>query len=159
MVSLSWKGLYDMISYDSKSKNSYVKNDKDTDACIKTILIFLQLFLPKTTAKKLVCTILITAGVSVSQIATLTSLSDRTVQSMGRSIKDGSIHKVLAHKKTSGRNRKTADVEEQILIELAQGNYHTQQQISVMIWEKFQIKISLPAVGRLLKKQDSKVEM
>lgn len=143
-----------MTSYDNKSKNSYVKDDNDSDSCMKAALNFLQLFLPKTTARKLMCVVLIAAGVSVSRIVTLTGLSDRTVRSTGRSVRDGSIGDVLAHKKTSGRSRKTAGVEEQILAELEHGDYHTQQQIADMIQEKFQIKISLPAVGRLLKKTD-----
>lgn len=143
-----------MTSYHNQSKNSYVKKDADANICMDTILTFLQLFLPKTTAKKVVCVVLIAAGVSVSQIAKITGLSDRTVQTTGRAVRDGSIGDVLAHKKTSGRNRKTADVEEQILAELEHGDYHTRQQIADMIKEKFQIKISLPAVGRLLKKTD-----
>lgn len=145
-----------MAHYDNKSKNSYVKDDSDSSACIKAALSFLQLFIPETTARKLVCVILIAAGVSVSRTAGLTGLSDRSVQSTGRAVRDGSIGDVLAHKKASGRNRKTADVEEQILAELENGNYHTRQQVADMIREKFQITVSLPAVGRLLKKTASR---
>ena len=149
-----------MTSYHNKSKNSYVKKDADANICMDTILTFLQLFLPKTTARKVVCVVLIAAGVSVSQIAKITGLSDRTVQTTGRAVRDGSIGDVLAHKKTSGRNRKTADVGEQILAELEHGDYHTRQQIADMIKEKFQITVSLPAVGRLLKKKRiSKIKM
>lgn len=147
-----------MTSYDNKSKNSYVKKDADANICMDTILTFLQLFLPKTTARKLVCVVLIAAGVSVSQIAKITGLSDRTIQATRRAVRDGSISDVLAHKKTSGRSRKTAGVEEQILAELEHGDYHTRQQIADMIKEKFQITVSLAAVGRLLKKTDFRDE-
>lgn len=143
-----------MPQYNNKSKNSYVKNDNDPIVCIKVAISFHRLFIPETTAWKLVCVILIAAGMPVSRIAGLVGLSDRSVQSTGRAVRDGSIGSVLAHKKASGRKSKTADVGAQILAGLENGNYHTRQQIADMIKEKFQITISLPAVGRLLKKTD-----
>lgn len=145
-----------MPQYNNKSQNSYVKNDTDSSVCIKAVISFLQLFIPETTARKLVCVILIAAGMPVSRIAVLAGLSDRSVQSAGRAVRDGSISSVLSHKKASGRKSKTADVETQILAELENGDYHTRQKIADMIKEKFQITISLPAVGRLLKKTDSR---
>lgn len=77
----------------------------------------------------------------------------KNIQSTGCAVRDGRISEMLAHKKNSGRKRKTAAVEEQIIAELETGSYHTRQQIADMIKEKFQITISLPAVGRLLKKR------
>lgn len=148
-----------MPQYNNKSKNPYVKNDSDSIVCIKAVISFLQLFIPATTARKLVCFILIAAGMPVSRIAGLVGLSDRSVQSAGRAVRDGSISSVLVRKKASGRKSKTADVEAQILAELENGNYHTRQQIADMIEEKFQITISLSAVGRLLKKRIQEVEM
>ena len=139
------------MSQYNKIKNRYVKTDRDRSASIKVVINFLQLFIPETTAKKLVCVILIAVGMSVVEIAELVGVSERSVQSTGRAIKDGSISSVLSHRKTSGRKSKTANVEEQILAELEKGNYHTRQQIADMIKEKFQITVSLPAVGRLLK--------
>lgn len=149
------KGLNAMSQHNKKSKNSYIKEDNDTIACIKAVINFLQLFIPVTTAKKLVCVILISTGMPVSQIVQFVGLSERSVQSTGRAVKDGSISSILAHKKTSGRKSKTANVEDQILEELENGNYHTRQQIADMIKDKFHITISLPAVGRILKKTDS----
>ena len=145
-----------MPQYDNKRKNSYVKNDSDSSACIKVVISFLKLFIPETTARKLVCVVLIATGMPVSQIAELVGMSDRSVQSAGRAVRDGSISSVLAHRKTSGRKSKTASVEDQILAELENGNYHTRQQIADMIKEKFQITVSLTAASQLLKKTDSK---
>ena len=142
-----------MPPYNDTSKNFYVKNDSDTRACIEVVLSFLQVLIPKTTARKLICVILIAAGMSVSRISELVGLSDRSVQSAGRAVRDGSIGNVLAHKKASGRKRKTTNVEDQIIAELENGNYHSRQQIADMIKEKFQITVSLSAVGRLLKKR------
>lgn len=148
-----------MTNYENKSKNAYVKNDSDSSACIKVALSFLQLFMPETTARKLLSVILLAAGMSVTRIVELTGLSDRSVRSTGRAVRDGRISDDLVHKKSSGRKRKTADVEEQILAELENGNYHTRQQVADMIKEKFQITVSLPAVGRLLKKRFQETEM
>ena len=118
------KGLYAMHPYNNKGQNSYVKDDSDSRACMEVVISFLQVFIPETTARKLICVILIAAGMSVSRISELVGLSDRSVQSAGRAIKDGSIGSVLAHKKASGRKGKTANVEEQSLAELENGNYH-----------------------------------
>ena len=140
---------------DNESKNSYVKTERERSVSIEAVLKFLQLFLPATTSRKVVSVILLAAGMSVTEIAEMTGLSSRSVQSTGRAIRDGSISSILTRKKNSGRKRKTAGVEEQIVAELEQGNYHTRQQIADMIREKFQITVSLPAVGRLLKKTAS----
>ena len=139
----------------NESKNSYVKTERERSVSIEAVLKFLQLFLPATTSRKVVSVILLAAGMSVTEIAEMTGLSSRSVQSTGRAIRDGSISSILARRKNSGRKRKTAGVEEQIVAELEQGNYHTRQQIADMIREKFQITVSLPAVGRLLKKTAS----
>ena len=145
-----------MPSYNNKRKNSYVKNSSDASACMKAVIRFLQLFIPETTAKKVVCVILIAIGMPVSEIAEFVGVSERGVQSTGRAVRDCSISSVLVHKKTSGRKSKTADVEEQILAELENGDYHTRQQIADMLKEKFQITVSLSAVGRFLKKTASR---
>lgn len=142
-----------------KNKNSYVENERDCEGCIRAVVKFLQLFIPETTARKVVSVILIAAGMPVSQIAKLTGLSNKSIQTTGRAVRDGSIGDVLAHKKASGRKRKTADVEEQIVAELENGNYHTRRQVADMIKEKFQITVSLPAVGRLLKKRFQETQM
>lgn len=142
-----------------KNKNSYVENERECEGCIRAVVKFLQLFIPETTARKVVSVILIAAGMPVSQIAKLTGLSNKSIQTTGRAVRDGRIGDVLAHKKASGRKRKTADVEEQIVAELENGNYHTRRQVADMIKEKFQITVSLPAVGRLLKKRFQETQM
>jgi transposase len=59
---------------------------------------------------------------------------------------------LLKIKDGSGRKSKLADIEAEILKELEENNYHSRQQIADMILEKFQIHISVSAVGKLLKK-------
>lgn len=142
-----------MHQCNNERRNSYVTNDIDSITCINIVIDFLKLFIPVTTAKKLVSVILIAIGMPITQISQLLGLSERSIQSTGRAIKNGSINDVLLHKKSSGRKTKTANVENQIVEELENGEYHTRQQIADMINEKFKIKISLPSVGKLLKKR------
>lgn len=142
-----------MPQYNNERRNSYVANDSDRITCINVVIDFLKLFIPVTTAKKLVIVILIATGMPITQISQLIGLSERSIQSTGRAIKNGSISDVLIHKKSSGRKTKTANIENQIVEELENGEYHTRQQIADMINEKFKIKLSLPSVGKLLKKR------
>ena len=60
---------------------------------------------------------------------------------------------LLVIKSGSGRRRKTAGIEEQIIAEVETNNYHTRQQIADMVEEKFHVHISRSSVGRLLKKR------
>ena len=46
-----------------------------------------------------------------------------------------------------------------LIEELSNNNYHSHQQIADMIQEKYGIKVSLPAIGRLLKKWNQAIEM
>ena len=54
-----------------------------------------------------------------------------------------------------GRKPKLEDIESQIVEEIEKGNYQTLQQIADMIQEKFEIKVSIMSVSRLLKKTKS----
>ena len=68
----------------NESKNSYVKTERERSVSIEAVLKFLQLFLPATTSRKVVSVILLAAGMSVTEIAEMTGLSSRSVQSTGR---------------------------------------------------------------------------
>ena len=131
--------------------NTYVDSTVANDV-MDAVMEFLILFIPQTTIKRLVCAILLAAGLSVSRTAELSGLSERSVMSFGREIRKGNAGTLFATHKSGGRKRKTANVEEQIIEELENGNYQTRQQVADMIQDKFQIHVSLPAVGRLLKK-------
>ena len=73
-------------------------------------------------------------------------------------MREEDIGNLLVIKKGSGQKSKISGVEAEILKELEQNNYHTCQQIADMIKEKFQIQISVSAVGKFLKKRHQKVE-
>jgi transposase len=61
----------------------------------------------------------------------------------------------MFHVAGGGRKRKLLDLEESIVKEINNNNYHSHQQIADMIHEKYGIRVSLPVIGRLLKKTES----
>lgn len=123
---------------------------------IGEIVKFLQVFIPETLAKRLVALVLAIVGLHPSYISTLTGLSVRTIWSLRKSIEEGEeVNQIMTMSARSGRKRLVDGLDHQIIEEIENGNYHTRQQIADMIEEKYQIKLSLASVGRLLKKTDS----
>ena len=123
---------------------------------IQGVIRFLNLFLPITLAKRAAAMILIAAGATDGRVTGLTGLCDRSVRALRKALREGEPLQLLSIKKGSGRKSRTADVESEIFEELERSNYHTRQQVADMIEEKFHIKISVSAVGKLLKKGASK---
>ncbi len=134
------------------SRNIYVKSEAEGKGIISIILSFLMLFMPKTLAKRVVSIILIAVGLPVSHITKITGLTERSIRSFGKEVREGNTSDLLKLKEGRGRKGKAVDVEEQILTELEKGNYHTRQQIADMVKEKFNISMSVWAIGRFLKK-------
>lgn len=120
---------------------------------IKDVIEFLQLILPVTIAKRLVAIILLAVGFPVKKAVELTGLCERSMRSLKKAMQETSVSDLLVIKSGSGRKRKTAGIEEQIIAEVETNNYHTKQQIVDMVKEKFHISISCSSVGRLLKKR------
>lgn len=129
-----------------------IKIPENADEILKQVISFLQLFLPETLAKRLVALILLAIGVSVKDAIGLTGLSERSLWSLKKSIRETPVAELMVIKSGSGRKAKTKGLEEQILTELDSHNYHTRQEIADMIEEKFHVCISRSTVGRLLKK-------
>ena len=123
---------------------------------IQGVIRFLNLFLPVTLAKRAAAMILIAAGVSDERVTGLTGLCDRSVRALRKALREGDPAQLLSIKRGSGRKSRTADVEAQIFEELESNNYRTRQQVADMIEERFHIKLSVSAVGKLLKKGASK---
>ena len=123
---------------------------------IQGVIRFLSLFFPVTLAKRAAAMILIAVGASDERVTELTGLCDRSVRALRKALREGDPGQLLSIKRGSGRKSRTADVETQIFEELEKNNYHTRQQVADMIEEKFQIRISVSAVGKLLKKGASK---
>jgi transposase len=105
----------------------------------------------ETPAKRIASIILITVRVKNTHITELTGLCDRSVRSLIKAIESGDTDDLLTVS-GGGRKRKLTEVEASVLEEINNNNYHSRQQIADMIFDKFGVKVSLPAVGRLLKK-------
>ena len=118
---------------------------------IAAVINFLQLFLCKTLAKRIIVMVLLSVGVSDKNVSELTGVCDRSVRGLRKDILSDDISG-LFHIGGSGRPRKLRDVETAIIEEISTSDYHSQQQIADMILEKFGIQVSLQAVSSLLKK-------
>jgi transposase len=125
---------------------------------VKKVLEFLHLFMCETLAKRLLSMVLIAVGVHNHLVTELTGLCDKSVRTLKKAIDSGETDS-LFRVGGGGRKRKLKDIEESIIEDIKNGNYHSQQQIADMIFENYGIKVSLPAVGRLLKKRHQEVEM
>ena len=68
-------------------RNRQTTENNNTLKVMTVIINFLQLFIPITIAKRLVGMILITVGVSNSEITELTGLCDKSVRTLRKSMK------------------------------------------------------------------------
>lgn len=121
---------------------------------IKSVIEFLQLFMPQTLAKRIISMVLIAAGIPNSRVTELTGYCDRSVRTVKKALESGETAS-LFHVGGGGRRSKVMDVEEAIIKEINQNNYHSHQQIADMAHEKFKIKVSPYTIRRLLKKTAS----
>ena len=124
---------------------------KSDNIVIKAIINFLKIFMCETLVKRIISLILLAAGMPNKQIAELTGFCERSVRDLKKRVEREEIESLFVVK-GGGRKRKLKDVESAIAEEIEQNNYHSRQQVADMILEKYGIKVSLPAVGRLLKK-------
>ena len=121
----------------------------------EAVIQFLKIFMPETLAKRIVSIVLIAVGIPNPNITERTGLSDRTIWTLKKAIKNGNIGDLFVVRHRSGRPGKAKGFEHEITLELEKSNYHTRQQVADMIFEKFGIKMSVSAVGKLLKKTAS----
>jgi len=118
---------------------------------IKKTIKFLKIFLTETLAKRIVSMILLSVGVPTVRVTELTGLCDRSVRELKKRVESGEIDKQF-HVGGGGRKSKLKEVERAIIEEIGKNDYHSRQQIADMILEKHGIKVSLPVIGKLLKK-------
>lgn len=122
---------------------------------IKAISSYLQLFISPVIARRIISAILIIAGVRNPKITELTGLSERGICDLKNQLMSDDVDNLFEIKAGRGRKSKIKDVESQIVDEIEKGNYQTLQQIADMIQDKFEIKVSLMSVSRLVKKTKS----
>ena len=139
---------------DEKNKTVSVDN-KNPDIIRESVISFLSIFMPITLVKRVLSLVLIAAGLDNKNIHRLTGYGDSTIRKLRSDMRKKSISELLVIR-GGGRKTKSDGIENDILNELEKGNYHTQQQIADMVKEKFNVTMSVSAVGRLLKKTVSK---
>lgn len=138
---------------DQSAKNP--EHQFDALQVIGKVLTFLRLFVCETLAKRVVAMVLISVGVSDNRVAELCGLCGKSVIALKKGLESGATDNMLHIATGGGRKRKLADFEGSIVEEINSGTYHTHQQIADMVLEKYGIKVSLPVIGRLLKKTES----
>ena len=121
---------------------------------IKRVMNFMKIIMTETLVKRIVSMILISAGVPNKRVTELTGLCDRSVRGLKKSLESGEMES-LFHVGGGGRKSKLKDIESSIIEEIERNDYHSRQQIADMILEKYGVKISLPVIGKLLKKTKS----
>ena len=122
---------------------------------IAMVMSFLQLFMCETLVKRILGLVLIAVGVPNARITELTGICDKSIRTLKKAIATGATIS-LFHIGGGGRKSKLQDLESAILEEIEKNNYHSRQEIVDMINEKYGVKTSISAVGRLLKKNEIK---
>ncbi len=132
--------------------------EKESDnavSVLRQVIEYLELLMPMTLAKRLVAIILLAIGMPVKNAMALTNQSERTMWTLKKGMQEKSVSELMEIKSGNGRKSKFSDIEEEVIAEIESNNYHTRQEIADMIEEKFHLKVSRSAVGRLLKKTAS----
>lgn len=120
---------------------------------IAAVIKFLELLMSTTIARRIVCLILIAADVHRTQIAGLTGVSDRTIRTLQKAVKEKQpISSLLAVKAGRGRKSKLEDIESEIVRRIETGDYQTRAEVVQMIKDEFGIEVSVWTAARLLKK-------
>lgn len=138
-----------------KERNSELELHPGSIQILKMVMAFLELFMCKTLVKRIMCLVLIVVGLSNPRITELTGLCNRSIRTLRKAVADDDMENIFTVE-GGGRKGKLADVEKEVVEEIEKNNYHSRQQIVDMIFEKFKLKVSLSAVGRLLKKNGIK---
>ena len=126
----------------------------DAGQIIKKVIIFLKLFICGTLAERVISMVLVAVGLPDNRVAELTGLCEKSIGTLKKRLKSGAVDSMF-YIAGGGRKRKLAGFEGSIVEEINNGTFHTHQQIADMIQEKYGIKVSLPVIGRLLKKTAS----
>jgi len=132
-----------------------IKLQENATGVLKQAMKFLEIFLPKTLAKRFVAIILLAIGIPVKTAVELSGLSERSLWTLHKQLPESDVSEIMVFHYGGGRSAKASGLEEQILAEIETNNYHTRQEVADMILEKFHVKMSRTSVGRLLKKTAS----
>jgi transposase len=134
---------------------AYPTNGSAASKIVFSVITFLQLFMPKTLAKRIISIVLVVAGTQNERITELTGLCSRSVRELRKNLKNGEAGDELFQVGGGGRKSKMTNLEEFIIEKIETNNYHSQQEIADMVYEERGIKVHRTTVGRLLKKTAS----
>ena len=124
-----------------------------TRIIISAVLMFLQVFMSRTLARRVIALILMMTYPSNSLITELTGMCDKSVRTLKKAVEDGEVESLFMAYEGTDRKSKLSNVEGDIVEEIERNNYHTRRQIADMIQTKFKINVSEATVGRFLKKK------
>jgi transposase len=137
------------------AKTARYKHNGDTKEIFKFFIGFFSICFPSIVVKSVFCYILIALRLPTSRIAALTGFCIRTVRKKIKMVRDGNWKEVEI-KGGRGRKSKLADYKQEIKEEIESKNYKSRQQIVAIIKQKFNIIISVSAVGRFMKQNGIK---
>ena len=141
-------------------KNDNLANDEHPIGIeaklVAEIISFLQMYIPVSLARRIVCILLLLSGAPHSQVSMWTGSCERSVRQWKKQITSGDTGKLLEMGSGPGRKSKFADIESQVLAEIEKRNCHTLRQIADMVKDQFNVDVSIMAVSRLLKRTAAK---
>lgn len=138
--------------FKTTSETVEIKLQEQAVGILKQAVGFLEVFLPKTLAKRFAAIILLAVGIPAKTAAGLSGLSERTIWTLHKQLQETNVSEIMVFHYGGGRRPKASGLEERIIAEIEAGNYHTRQEIADMVLDKFQVRMSRSSVGRLLKK-------
>ena len=97
-----------------KNDSSTVLKEDNSGQIIAMIMGFLQLFISKTLAKRILSLILIAAGVPNKRVTELTGLCDKSVRDLRKATETGDVDGLLNDARGRGKKSKLSDVEKEI---------------------------------------------
>ena len=139
-----------------KTKNQSLQMNDPNGAKVNFLIRYISQFLPFSICQRFVVMLYI-AGVSPKRIGILTGMCYKIVLQIKRDMNTNPLWTLLLRKSGSGSVGDLVNVEEEIKKELDTHNYHSQQEIADMIWEKFRIRM-IPQIGQYLKKWGYKIK-
>ena len=138
----------------NQNQNEARKKDEHySNTMILKVIEFLGMFMPITLAKRIVCIIVLSIGVSKEEAARISGFCDKTVSSIKKKLDSNELNTLFVIN-GGGRKSPLVDYEAAIIDEIANNAYYTKQQIADMVFEKYGIKVTQQAIGKLLKKRE-----
>jgi transposase len=134
----------------NNNNNSITDQKIASKNAMEPVIDVLKLIMPITMAKRLICVILIFAGLTNKCISDLADVSERTIRRIRKQVASGNVFAALFAKKHKVKGKLLAFAEA-IIYEINNTCFFTRLQIVEMIKEKFFVNTSLSAVGRFLK--------